>query len=441
MRDLLHKSLLNPGGSFLSKFYIIYVVVESILNLVDVSLKVIIVLLVLAGLGTFADFAKRSGVFIRSRAKFLMSAAAFTLASLAAVLGVIHLAADENLLLRPIATLNRLWQLGLWSFAAVVVAAYAAALVAGGLGIFAVNLGEVRLLSALLLSARLTLWPLIDLFWAHVYMFIFTIMFAPLLVLSVLAWLWVPSVPPATFLALALLASAILIFALGPSEFLGSLLSLIGFLALLAAVLIFSIVLLLALYVVGILLAPFLLPLAAAMLIVGVAFYVLGRLIAGLGIVRALGLAVIILGILFIASTSWLSDIIAFLESLGLSLQEAAQAIHGVLQALGCGGIVLGILLLIIGKKEEVGQLHTASMALATGILALLLIVMPWLLTSSLIPLSPGRALDTVLSAVLSILLTTQVPLLAPIAYMLATLALRFALAIKWLIIPPRPTG
>lgn len=404
--------------------------IEGILGLFSNFILLILILVFIAYLGVFVDYLRRSNITISSRIRLITSAILYSILSLASILGVVYIATGKNLLIDPMAALSRLINLGVSGVVAVIAGALLTLIFLGSLLIYIINRNETRYLNTLLFTTRLSIWPLIDAFWALVFFIIFLHYYPVCTVISLIAWSRISFISPLIFFAIFGIIIALIIFKFGPSVFLGGFYLVLGSFTLLLALI------LLAVSIIFPLMFPLMLAFMLIFLAIGIVMIILGILLASLGIVRVLGLFLIIFTALFFFSMSYLRDIaesvstLPFISELLSTLPFISEAIPKALNMLEnaatilcVGGIVVGILLLFFGGGREVGQIHTMAMALTVAVHSIIQSIMG----STLLPLS-----------ILSYVFIGNSSVLAVLIYITMTFLLRIIFAVKWLISPPR---
>lgn len=240
------------------------------------------------------------------------------------------------------------------------------------------------------------------------------------LFLSFLSWSQLQFVPPSVFFAILGIVIALLIYYMGPSGFLGIFYYGIGYLVLFAGLTVFILM--------GLFFPPFLF-FVPIILIVGIVMVILGKLLMSLGIVRTLGLFLIIFTILFFISTNYIRDLVSNVAGLLNMIPyiteiilEALYRFEILMNTISIGGVVIGALLLIFGGGLEIKQIQTYAMSITTAAL-------------SVIQLAPGFILPELgnISTAFS-----GIPILAILIYIASMFLLRILFAIKWLIFPQK---
>lgn len=405
--------------------------VGDILTLLGGFIPVLLISIFFGYLGTFVDFTKRSGIAISSRLRLLISAILFAVIFILSLIGVVYIATGENLLTNPVqsllAILSQVLHGSIWVLAGMILMP----IFLGSLTLHVINRGEMKYVNSLLLSAKISIWPVIDVFWAFVFLFIFSLIYVPWIIISIVGWLYFPSISPSVFFALFGIIITIFVAA-GPSWFIGSIFQTIGSLLFLQGI-IFIVLFFVPPF--GTIFALILFPLAIISLVIGIVMLILGHLVSSLGIVRVLGLAFIFVSIITLYSTTWLSDLFGSLSRVPIlsevlpTISEFIPLVENIFRVLGGIGILLGILMLIFGKKEEVGQIHTISMAVTIAVISFIPIIFSELFSIAVPSISVGKMnlefLVTIFSFAVYALILTKIPLLVPIVYFTIMVLLR----------------
>jgi len=410
---------------------LVVMAVEQIQNFIDImnSILFIVILLIFLGfLGTFADYAKRIGISIKSRLRFLITPIIYAIISILFLILIIYLMTGYAIT-HPIQILSYLINHGFINIVLIIIVLIFAIIAVGAITIYLINKADVNFSKSFLLSLSLAFSPLIDLIWAIVTAFIASLIAPFLYLLSSFLWTRIPTVAPTVFFGIFGILIAIAIAFLGPSKvtaYIFSFLSIISF-AGIAILLIISFFFPLVLFLT--------IPLMIVLFILGIVFLVIGAIINALGIVRALGLAFIVISVLIFFFTGQIEGIIAGLPSIvPTSLIQTFSMILSLIKGIGVFIIVLGIILLIVGGKE-VRQLMTLAMAIAFAVTSLFFIFSSQIISLELGEVNILGQLISLSSATLALLVF---PFFVTLIYLITLNILRIGLAIKWLISPPK---
>jgi len=373
--------------------------VDQIQNFIDImnSLLFIIILSIFLGfLGTFADYAKRTGVSIRSRIKFLISSIAYTVISILFLILIVYVITGY-IIPYPLKVLSFLINQGIISVIIIIVSSIFLIIITGAIVIYLINNTDVNFSKAFLLSSKLFFSPLIDIQMA-ITTYVTSILIFPFL--YVLSFYLSGNQTTSTniFFGILGILIAFAIFKVGPSKVVaGIFLFLFGTLIVSLIIgIVYYIIVYLSLFKLLQIFGQFFLELLIILgvsLIIAIFIYIfLGQivllvtaLIASSRSVSAMGIAliaIIILHFLFIGSLDTITYV--FKISLPYFFEQTISAIKSVIYSLWFMGLLIGIILIVTGRKKEADRWEKLAIAVAFIIVSFLYAFIPKFFTPEL---------------------------------------------------------
>jgi len=409
--------------------------VNSLTNLLSIIIVVMLILVFLGFIGTFADYARRAGVIIRSRIRLIVTPFIYSIISLASIVVVLYFSVSHAIA-NPLELISSLISQGIGSIVFIIIVIFILIIAIGALTIYAINRSDLNFSRAFVLSLALTFSLLIDFIWAVVTGVVAS-MINPFLYLgSMVVWEHIPSISPAVWYGIIGILLALLIVIEGPSSVIAGVFYTVSGLS-------FLIIGFLIIY--SFFFPPLLLlavPFMIILFVIGIITLIISLIIGGLGIVRAIGLLLIILSLALIFSAGYVESSIMEITSSPLIsslipqwLTQGLMTIFSLIKSNGLLAIFLGFIFLIVGRREEGGQLMSVAMGIAFATASLIIIFFSQLFT---IELGTVRILGLALELGKGMLAFLIFPLLVTLLYPIALNILRIILAIKWLISPPK---